>query len=88
MSEADPAPGTAVLEVAGEGRAPALVEDRLVCGLDGTVCLRSAGADPGRACSQPREPLLEGAAKLAAVIGQCPLEPPAGCAQLLGHALG
>jgi len=76
------------LEVAGEGRAPALVEDRLVYGLDRTVCLRSAGADPGRARSQPGEPLLESAAELAAVICQCRLESPAGCAQLLGHALG
>src|SRR2546427_8563003 len=66
------------LEVAGEGGAPALVEDRLVQRLDGAVGLGAAGADPGRARAEPLEGVLEAAAKLAAVVAERPLEPPAG----------
>jgi hypothetical protein len=36
------------VEVAGEGGPPALVEDRLVQGLDVAVGLRAAGVDPRR----------------------------------------
>jgi len=71
-------PLEADLKGAGERGAPALVEDRLVQRFDGAVGLRSAGTDPGRARAEPLERLLETAAKLAAVVGERPLEPPAG----------
>ena len=78
----------AQVEEAGEGGSPALVEDRLVQRLDGTVGLRPAGLDARLARSERGERVGEGAAKLAAVVGEDTLEPPAGGPQLGGDAAG
>ena len=56
--------------------------------LDGAVGLGAAGADPGRASAEQLDRLLKAAAKLAAVIGERPLEPPAGSAELFDDAPG
>jgi hypothetical protein len=71
-------PLEADLEVAREGRAPALFEDRVVERLDGAVRLRTSGADASRSRAELSKRLLEAAAELVPVIGQRPLEPPAG----------
>ena len=80
-------PFEADLQVAGEGGSPAFVEDRLVQRLDGPVRLRAAGADAADpdAVDGDRAPEAFGP-KLLPVIGQYPLEPPAGRAQLPGDA--
>ncbi len=63
-------PGEAHVQVAGEGRAPALVKDRLVQRFDRAIRLRTAGADEGVAGLKLFERLPEVLrAILAAVVG-------------------
>jgi hypothetical protein len=73
--------GEADVEVAGEGGAPALLEDDAVKGFDSAVGLRSAGADPGVAGAELVQGVVEvDGAELAAVIAEDTLESPAGVA--------
>jgi len=66
------------VEVAGEGRSPALVEDCLVDRFDGAICLRAAGVDAADADAVHGDSTAETlAAKLLPVIGEHALEPPA-----------
>ena len=76
--------GEADVEVAGEGRPPALLEDQPVERFDGGVCLWSAGADQGVLDAEPLECGPKVArAELAAVVAEDPLQPPA-CAGEVG----
>lgn len=71
--------GVADVEVAGEGGAPALFEDRAVQPFDVSVGLRTSGADLGDASAERgsgrAEPLV---AELVAAVDEQPLESPAG----------
>ncbi len=81
--------GQVRLDVAREGGTPALVEDRLVQGLDVAIGLRPAGADVRAPDTKARERLAEPLAlELLAVVTQHPLESPAGRAELARDAPG
>lgn len=74
------------LHVASEGRAPGLVEDRLVRRLDVAVSLRAPGVGCG--WRAPRFSLVaELALELVAVVGEKALETPAGGLQVGGRTL-
>ena len=80
--------GVAGIEVAGKRRSPALIEDRLVQRLNVAVGLRTTGADPGEIDLQPLNRGREVALELVAVVGEQPLQAPAGGAQISGDATG
>jgi hypothetical protein len=84
-SELAAQPLEAEVEVAGEGRSPALVEDCSVERFDVAVCLRSASTDAADPDAVDGDRAAEAlGAKLHPVIGEHALEPPAGRAQLAG----
>ncbi len=71
-------PCEADVQVAGEGRPPALLQDRWLQRLNCTVCLWSAGVDKALPGSEGGDGVAKDAgAKLTAVIGERPFEPPA-----------
>src|SRR6185436_5299025 len=75
------------VEVAGEGRSPAFVEDRLVQRLDVAVGLWAPGVDAGVADGAALEQLAErGAAELVAVVGEDAFQAPARRLQRIGDA--
>jgi hypothetical protein len=81
-------PGVARVDVAGEGGSSALLEDRLVERLDVAIRLWSAGMDSTVAGLELLQCGREVAAELVAVIGEHPLQPPAGGLQLPCDPLG
>jgi hypothetical protein len=63
------------VQVAGERRPPAFLEDRAMDGLDGAVCLRATGADQRLPCAELRERVAKRLrAKLAAVVAENALQ--------------
>jgi choline dehydrogenase-like flavoprotein len=82
-------PGEADVQVAGEGRPPALLEHRLGARPRRPRLLAGAGADEAVAPSQLLERLAEGLRPiLAAVVGEDAFQSPAGGPQLLGDPAG
>ncbi len=87
--ELAPEAGEARVQVACEGRPPALVEDRLVQRLDVTVGLGATGVDVGDARAETLDAgVEERALELVAVVGEDAFEPPASRLQLARHAPG
>src|ERR1044072_10049482 len=72
------------LHVTGEGGSPALVEDRLVQGLDVAIGLWATGMDAGVTGAQVFHHLGELAPELVAVVGGEAPPPPPGSRRMSG----
>lgn len=81
-----PETGVARIQVTGEGRPPALLEDEPVQGFDVAVRLWPARADVRQASAERGDRALEAlAAKLVAVVAEDALEAPASLLQIPCH---